>query len=101
MPVAWPPSTALPWPPSGYAGAQVADLDALTELATDAGWVVRAPTSQESRTFFRDARCDDGHSVTGVMLVTPTAVYPFARCNGTTGQRVFLVLWPGFVWGAS
>ncbi len=100
MPVAWPPPTAPAWPPVGHSSLEFSDLAAAEQFAAEVGWTYRAPTSQEQRAYFRDARCDDGHQVTGAMLVTPRAAYPFAVCLGSAFERVFLVLWPPFVWGS-
>ncbi len=100
MPTAWPPATAPAWPPAGFAALEFSDPGAVRDFAAFVGWTARSPSSAEQRAFFRDARCDDGHSVTGIVLVAPSGTFPFATCAGVDGQSVFLVLWPPFVWGS-
>lgn len=104
MPVAWPPPAAPKWPPPGYGGRlEFATLNDAQQFCVENGWTVRAATAKEQRDYFTNARCDDGHQVTGALLVTNTgAAYPFAVCLGPAGLRVFLVLWgPDFVWGST
>lgn len=102
MALNWPPPTAPVWPPAGYSGLQFGSLEAAQAFAEAAEWTYRSPTNTENRTYFRDARCNEDHTLTGLMLVVDDIAYPFARCNGPAGERTFMVLWgPDYVAGAT
>lgn len=71
-------------------------------LMTQLGWTVRAPTNAERNAYFADVRCEQGHQVSGVMVVDTRPgglTYPVAcRCNNA-GHKEGLVLWPPFTVG--
>lgn len=57
------------------------------------GFRRETPTSEENAAYFTGVRCDEGHLVTGTMIISPGGVrYPFAICNNST-HRTGLVLW--------
>ena len=101
----WPPASGTypEWPPIelGPAGHRVecSGWEALLALLQENNFTHAAPTGQEKSAFFNSARCGDGHTVTGRMLVSPDATrrYPFAVCNNA--EREFLVLWPPYSCG--
>jgi len=98
MPINWPPTGIPSWPPPELETDwfSTSDLRTLILELQERGFTQRAPTVQERNAFFRDARCDDGHQVTGRMLVSPSNIaYPFAVCNNAT-DRELLVLWPPY-----
>lgn len=94
MGVNWPPAAAPAWPPPEFGGRlESGDLDTLVQQLRELGYTDRAPTAAETRAFFRDARCDNGHAVVGRMVVHPTngTTWPFALCNNA--ERRLLCLW--------
>jgi hypothetical protein len=94
----WPPTSPYPsWPPPeiGATVQQYSGLRALLNELIAMGFTRANPTSAENSAFFQGVRCDEGHLVTGQMVVSPDALrrYPFAICNNG-GHRQLLVLWP-------
>ncbi len=95
---AWPPS-GVAWPPAGWSYVEAWPYSALVAAVREWGWTQAAPTATENRNIFGPVRCDQGHTVTGRVLVTPRgARLPFAVCTGA--EREALVLWPPFTLGA-
>jgi len=91
--VNWPPATGPSWPPPGYTNLEAGSLTDAQDLIQQVGATTANPTNTERNTYFRDARCEDGHTVTGIMVVWPNGTrYPFARCTDAT-HRQALVLW--------
>ena len=91
----WPPATPT-WPPPGYSNLEASSYELAIEILQEVGAQVVDPTGSENRTYFRDARCDEGHAVTGKMVVWPNGTrYPFGLCNTqhSDGTRHGLVLW--------
>ena len=97
MPVVnWPPATAPAWGKIYFSDLRVM----LRELQSE-GWTHAVPTTAERNTYFPNSvRCDEGHTVTGRMIISPAAVrYPFAICTNAA-HRQLLVLWgPDFCMG--
>lgn len=104
MPTNWPPATAPPWPPPEIgtgpgAGLECSGLIVLIRHLRELGFTQAAPTAAERNAYFRDARCDEGHTVIGRMLVSPGGTrYPFAVCAEAT-HRDLLALWPPYYCG--
>ena len=96
MPVLnWPPLSAPAWPPAGFGGRlEFADIRVLLLVLRDEyGFTQSAPTTAERTAYFNAARCDEGHQVTGRMIVSPSGTrYPFAICQNAS-HRQLLVLW--------
>lgn len=94
-PTNWPPSTYPPWPPPELLAEwqSYSSLRALANELVSLGFTLDNATPQENQSYFQGARCDEGHQVTGRMVVSPSGTrYPFAVCrNGA--HRDFLVLW--------
>lgn len=99
--VNWPPATFPPWPPPEMetTWASFSEIKILLRTLQGLGFSQSIPTSAERNQYFRDARCDENHTVIGRMLVSPdgTRRYPFAVCTGT--ERELLVLWPPYSCG--
>src|SRR5574343_270279 len=101
MPTNWPPASAPSWPPPEILDVWLSFSDLPTAVRTllAAGFTRTVPTSAERTAFFNSARCDEGHQVTGHIIVSPSGVrYPFAVCRGGT-HRDLLVLWPPYYCG--
>lgn len=91
----WPPATAPTWPPPGYTVLEFSTVADGQAWIDNHGWTRRNPTNAEKTAYFNPARCNQGHTVNGVMFVSPTNVaYPFALCTGT--EQESLVLWPPY-----
>jgi len=98
------------WPPAGAAVSpfQASGWDALLRLMdrlTQQGWTNRAPTNQERNSIFVPVRCDEGHTVSGRVIVAPAAlggqVYYVALCDvnhdpNVGKSRAVLTCWPPF-----
>jgi hypothetical protein len=101
MPLNWPPASAPSWPPPELetSGLSTSDLLTLARILLALGFTHAAPTNAERIAHFRDARCDEGHTVTGRMLISPSGVrYPVAVCMGATHRDV-LVQFPPYYLG--
>lgn len=112
MPVQnWPPTGAPAWPPpemstTWLSASDISSLMAALEIRVRGKptekFTTAVPTPSERTEFFNAARCDEGHQVTGRMLVNPsgTTRYPFAVCNNAA-HRQLLVLWgPDYCMGS-
>lgn len=91
--VNWPPA-GVPTPPFESSSLEAA-VSLLRYLKQKYGWDTRNPTNAERNAIFDPARCSQGHTVTGLMVVAPDGtLYPFARCNAPAQQTsMFLMLW--------
>lgn len=91
----WPPSNQYPvWPPVEI-GTEIrfSSIQAGINLLIEYGFTRANPTAQENNAYFKNVRCDEGHSCQGIMMVSPLGVrYPFAYCMGAT-HKSGLVLW--------
>lgn len=99
MPTNWPPLNMV-WPPAGFTRLEIWDVNQLTIEFED--WTTANPTVAERNTFFASVRCDEGHTVTGLVVVSPDSTrYPyFARCDVNhargPGHRAVFFPWPPY-----
>lgn len=92
----WPPATAPSWPPPGYINLEAGSYDAAVQMVQECGATTAQPNGQERSAYFNNARCNDGHTVQGIMVVWPNGTkYPFARCTDVAHLEG-LVLWDPF-----
>lgn len=102
MPINWPPAGAPSWPPPEFEAVDfsASDLTRLMGYFAHQGLplLTAAPTPDEHNQFFRDARCDEGHTVTGRMLIIGGVRYPVAVCD-EPAHRDCLVQWPPYYCG--
>lgn len=100
--VNWYPPGAPAWPPPGYSVLEFSGMPALESWALHAKYTGEAdidnPTVQERNNYFVPTRCNQGHQVTGRMVVIGGVRYPFCRCNDPQHNE-FLVPWVPFSWG--
>lgn len=101
MPINWPPASAPPWPPPEISPTwfSCSCLLAFVQAMSEGPYLIAAPTPAEHNQFFRDARCDHGHTVTGRMAIIGGVRYPIAICDDSIHKDV-LVLWPPYYCGA-
>lgn len=106
MPVVnYPAPTAPPFPPPSFGGALFcADIKALLRVLREYGFTQSAPTAQEVSEYFNNTvRCDEGHQVTGRMLVAPEnhggLRYPFAVCNNAAHRQLLVPWGPDYCMG--
>lgn len=91
----WPPTDAPPW-----IDLQTSDWRTLVAEMQERGWTVDNPTGGERNKYFKDTLDSDGHSVRGIMVVSPGgARYPFAVCDDLSHLEL-LVLWPPYTCGS-
>lgn len=99
----WYPTGAPAWPPPGVGRLEfksISDIEAWVRLVKSQGIAdIDNPTNQERNNYFNPARCNEGHTVTGRMLVMGGQRYPFCVCDNQQ-HREFLVAWSPFFWGA-
>lgn len=99
MPVTnWPPaSLPAPWPPPeiGSSWFSCSDVRVLWKELQALGFTRRNARPTENQLYFNNARCDEGHQVNGIMVVSPDGnrLYPFCACRDINHKQL-LVLWP-------
>ncbi len=102
--MAWPPTagTYPAWPPPEFLADSMAcsGLYALLIELRRFKFTRQNPTTLENQTFFSGNTCNEGHSITGTMLVSAdgTRRYPFAICRNAA-HRQLLCLWPPYFMG--
>jgi hypothetical protein len=98
----WPPQTAPTWPPveTGATALSASNLKSLQSALAGYGFTREVPTTAENTAYFTNARCKQGHTVTGIMFQSPLGIrYPCATCDSTDHKDLW-VQYPPYYCGA-
>lgn len=77
-------------------------MQVLWKELQELGFTRRNAKPAENQAYFNAARCDEGHQVNGIMVVSPDGLraYPFCACKDITHKQL-LVLWgPDYCMGS-